>query len=61
MPIDLRNVLEEGVRELARLEYWFFCGVHVEGPVRSRASIRASFREDVSGEAPTHNSQQLPL
>ena len=51
-PIEARKDFEEGVRELARLEKWDFGGDHVEGPVRSRASMRASFREDVRGEAP---------
>ena len=51
-PIEERNDFEEGVRELARLEKWDFGGDHVEGPVRSRDSIKASLSEDVRGEAP---------
>lgn len=50
--MDSRNVLEEGVRELARLEYRSAGSDHVDGPVRSRDSTRARLRDEVNGEAP---------
>jgi len=47
-----RNDLEEVVRELARFENWSSGRDQVEECERSWDSIRASFREEVIGEAP---------
>ena len=49
-PIRERKETEEGLRELARLEYWFEGGCHEAAGVRSWASIRASLRVEAMGE-----------
>jgi hypothetical protein len=44
--------LEDGVRELARLEKLSAGRDHLDAAERSWDSIRATFREDVTGDAP---------